>query len=69
MMPGMDQAEETRVTAPAATASSSQGRLSMLALTAGAGGNLLEWYDFGVYGLLAPLLAGVFFPPETAAPH
>jgi len=34
------------------------------ALSAGAGGNLLEWYDFGVYGLLAPVLAGVFFPPE-----
>jgi len=48
MMPGMDQAEETRVTAPAATASSSRGRLSVTALSAGAGGNLLEWYDFGV---------------------
>jgi MHS family proline/betaine transporter-like MFS transporter len=33
-------------------------------LTAGAGGNLLEWYDFGIYGLLAPVLAGVFFPTE-----
>jgi MHS family proline/betaine transporter-like MFS transporter len=64
MMPGMDQAEETRVTAPATTVSSSQGRLSVTALSAGASGNLLEWYDFSVYGLPAPVLAGVFFPPE-----
>jgi MFS transporter, MHS family, proline/betaine transporter len=48
--------------APAHTAAT--GRLSATALSAGAGGNLLEWYDFGIYGLLAPVLAGVFFPPE-----
>lgn len=29
---------------------------------AGALGNLLEWYDFGLYGLLAPVLAARFFP-------
>ncbi|MGH9758014.1 MAG: MFS transporter, partial [Candidatus Acidiferrales bacterium] len=29
---------------------------------AGAIGNLLEWYDFGLYGLLAPVLATLFFP-------
>ncbi|HTZ75978.1 MAG TPA: MFS transporter [Candidatus Aquilonibacter sp.] len=29
---------------------------------AGAIGNLLEWYDFGLYGLLAPALASLFFP-------
>lgn len=29
---------------------------------AGAIGNLLEWYDFGLYGLLAPILASLFFP-------
>jgi MFS transporter, MHS family, proline/betaine transporter len=28
---------------------------------AGAIGNVLEWYDFGLYGLLAPVLAPVFF--------
>ena len=39
-------------------------RLSAQALGAGVGGNLLEWYDFGIYGLLAPVLAGVFFPAE-----
>ena len=25
-------------------------------------GNIVEWYDFGVYGLLAPVLASLFFP-------
>jgi hypothetical protein len=39
-------------------------RLSATALSAGAGGNLLEWYDFGIYGLLAPVLATIFFPAE-----
>ena len=29
---------------------------------AGVIGNMLEWYDFGLYGLLAPVLASLFFP-------
>lgn len=29
---------------------------------AGAVGNIVEWYDFGLYGLLAPVLATLFFP-------
>ena len=36
--------------------------LSATALGVGAVGNLLEWYDFGLYGLLAPVLAPLFFP-------
>lgn len=32
---------------------------------AGAIGNLLEWYDFGLYGLLAPVLASEFFPGHS----
>ena len=31
---------------------------------AGAVGNLLEWYDFGFYGLFAPIFAQLFFPEE-----
>src|SRR4026208_2549161 len=42
-----------------------QDRLSVPVLGAGIGGNLLEWYDFGIYGLLAPVLARVFFPAEN----
>jgi len=53
-----DQARHVEVIEPVAPL------LSVTALSAGAGGNLLEWYDFGIYGLLAPVLAGVFFPAE-----
>ena len=28
---------------------------------AGAVGNIVEWYDFGLYGLMAPVLASLFF--------
>jgi MFS transporter, MHS family, proline/betaine transporter len=31
---------------------------------AGMVGNLLEWYDFGLYGVFAPLIARHFFPAE-----
>lgn len=27
-------------------------------------GNIIEWYDFGLYGLLAPVLASLFFPSQ-----
>src|SRR5271157_5479429 len=49
---------------PGAPRSADQSRLSATALSAGAGGNLLEWYDFGIYGLLAPVLATDFFPAD-----
>lgn len=41
-------------------------RLSPLALAAGGIGNLLEWYDFGLYGYFAPLLGRLFFPSHDA---
>lgn len=31
---------------------------------AGSVGNVLEWYDFAVYGFLAPIMAPLFFPQE-----
>ena len=33
-------------------------------VTAGVIGNVLEWYDFAVYGFFAPILAAQFFPAE-----
>jgi MFS family permease len=51
-------------TGPAAWAPPARRRLSFRAVSASVGGNILEWYNFGVYGLLAPVLAGVFFPAE-----
>src|SRR5256714_5964846 len=32
------------------------------AITAGGIGNVLEWYDFGVYGYLVPTISALFFP-------
>lgn len=29
-------------------------------------GTVLEWYDFAVYGFLAPIIAGLFFPHQQA---
>src|SRR5262245_1718751 len=29
-------------------------------------GNVLEWYDFAVYGFLAPILGRLFFPSQDA---
>ena len=33
-------------------------------MAAGAVGNILEWYDFAIYGFLAPVLAVLFFPSD-----
>ncbi|WP_328335193.1 MULTISPECIES: MFS transporter [unclassified Streptomyces] len=35
------------------------------AVAAGAIGNFVEWFDFGVYGYLAPVLALQFFPDQS----
>jgi len=40
----------------------SQPNLSPLALLAGMSGNLMEWYDFALYGVLAAMLGELFFP-------
>ena len=40
----------------------SSQRLEYRQVYAGAVGNVLEWYDFAVYGFLAPLIGKVFFP-------
>ncbi len=36
-------------------------------ITAAAGGNVIEWYDFYIFGSLAVVLAGKFFEPGHAA--
>jgi MHS family proline/betaine transporter-like MFS transporter len=35
------------------------------AIVAGTLGNILEWYDFSVFGFLVPSLAGAFFPKAS----
>ena len=41
---------------------SGSGRQGKLPLFAGVSGNLMEWYDFGLYGVLAATLGKLFFP-------
>lgn len=36
-------------------------------IAAGAIGNVLEWYDFALYGYLAPIIADLFFPSDNPA--
>ncbi|HZD92225.1 MAG TPA: MFS transporter [Pseudolabrys sp.] len=40
-------------------------RLSPESLGAGMIGNVLEWYDFGLYGYLAPTIGSLFFPSHN----
>lgn len=35
-------------------------------LAAGVVGNLIEWYDFALFGYFAPILSSLFFPNENA---
>ena len=34
------------------------------AVSAGAIGNVLEWFDYGIYGTLAPVISVIFFPSK-----
>lgn len=36
------------------------------AVVAGTVGNIMEWYDFGVYGYFAPVISTLFFPTKDA---
>lgn len=40
-------------------------KLSPLALVAGMAGNMMEWYDFALYGVMAPTLGKLFFPQSN----
>ncbi|MEU1799900.1 MFS transporter [Streptomyces sp. NPDC019937] len=40
------------------------GPATRRALVAGSAGNLIEWYEFGVYGFFATVIAANFFTPE-----
>ncbi len=41
------------------------GSSTMRPLFAGAIGNVIEWYDFSLYGYMAAVLSGLFFPHEN----
>src|SRR5450432_2110198 len=60
---GDPMAEASVVAAPGAHVADKSNQ----AILAAAIGNLLEWYDFGVYAYLAGLIATKFFPSSLAA--
>lgn len=39
-------------------------RSRTMTITAGIAGNILEWYDFAIYGFFAPVLGQLFFPSD-----
>ncbi|HEY1796348.1 MAG TPA: MFS transporter [Stellaceae bacterium] len=52
--------------AEATVALGGAGTTYQRAITAGVIGNVLEWYDYGVYGYLVPILSQLFFPSGDA---
>jgi MFS transporter, MHS family, proline/betaine transporter len=65
-VPGRPRSESRAAAeAPAVAAERGAGEkrgLSALGLIAGMSGNLMEWYDFALYGVLAATLGKLFFP-------
>ncbi|MEM9216241.1 MAG: MFS transporter [Cyanobacteria bacterium P01_F01_bin.150] len=43
-----------------------QASNTKIVILAGIVGNVIEWYDFALYGYLAPILALLFFPSDNA---
>ena len=39
--------------------------LKPIAVIAGMAGNMMEWYDFALYGVMAPTLGNLFFPQSN----
>mmetsp|Transcript_37121 Transcript_37121/g.54584 ORF Transcript_37121/g.54584 Transcript_37121/m.54584 type:complete len:114 (-) Transcript_37121:1471-1812(-) len=39
---------------------------TILQTVAGVAGNVLEWYDFAVFGYFSDIISQVFFPPNQA---
>ena len=39
--------------------------LKPIAVIAGMAGNMMEWYDFALYGVMAPTLGRLFFPQSN----
>ncbi|MEU1949786.1 MFS transporter, partial [Streptomyces sp. NPDC020125] len=51
-------------TSPADPSECAAGRAPRRALVAGSVGNFIEWYEFGVYGFFATIIAANFFTPH-----
>ncbi len=56
---------ETSSSGKRAAGSEGLTRQQRSAIFAGVIGNMLEWYDFGVYGYFVPVISKLFFPAST----
>src|SRR5919108_5758854 len=61
----MRERQSSRIEMPDAIGVARARAGSALPQVAGMVGNVLEWYDFAVYGFLAATFAGNFFPLES----
>jgi len=52
---------------PASTAQVTESSVRRRAIYAGAIGNFIEWYDFGLYGFFAVTISALFFPSSDPA--
>jgi MFS transporter, MHS family, proline/betaine transporter len=61
----MQSMENRMTTSPADLAVDTAPKSSRTAILAGVIGNVLEWYDFAVYGFFVPVISHLFFPTQT----
>mmetsp|Transcript_35727 Transcript_35727/g.53258 ORF Transcript_35727/g.53258 Transcript_35727/m.53258 type:complete len:468 (-) Transcript_35727:177-1580(-) len=60
--PKLSQVTSTEAVQP--TKPTISKRKAVLITIAGVAGNVLEWYDFAVFGFFSDVIASVFFPPQ-----
>ena len=61
----MERAMEAVAPGVVAEADQHEGRRQRRAIVAAVIGNVLEWYDFAVYGYFVPVISQLFFPNST----
>jgi len=60
----MNTSSGTQQSPTSALAESAQHHKRVFAVGAGTVGNILEWFDYGIYGQLAAVISAVFFPSK-----
>jgi MHS family proline/betaine transporter-like MFS transporter len=60
----MKPSSGTQQSPTSALAESAQRQKRVFAVGAGTVGNILEWFDYGIYGQLAAVISAIFFPSK-----
>jgi MHS family proline/betaine transporter-like MFS transporter len=60
----MTTSHGTQQSSTSALAESAQRQKRVFAVGAGTVGNILEWFDYGIYGQLAAVISAIFFPSK-----